>query len=81
MEGSQKIPEPGRAYEKMDVGGFSYDATGLPVVEVHLSNVFAREEFRRQSMVSGIAVGIVSGFGPASYRLGIEGLVDHLAAG
>jgi 3-dehydroquinate dehydratase-2 len=56
-------------------------ATGLPVVEVHLSNVFAREEFRRHSMVSEIAVGVVSGFGPASYRLGIEALVDHLAAG
>jgi 3-dehydroquinate dehydratase-2 len=56
-------------------------ATGKPVVEVHLSNVFAREEFRRHSMVSGIAVGVVSGFGPASYRLGIEALVDHLAAG
>jgi len=56
-------------------------ATGLPVVEVHLSNVFAREEFRRHSMVSGIAVGVVSGFGPMSYRLGIEALVDHLAAG
>jgi 3-dehydroquinate dehydratase-2 len=56
-------------------------ATALPVVEVHLSNVFAREDFRRHSMVSGIAVGVVSGFGPVSYRLGIEALVDHLAAG
>ena len=55
--------------------------TGLPVVEVHLSNVFAREEFRRHSLISGIAVGVVSGFGPTSYRLGIEALVDHLAAG
>jgi 3-dehydroquinate dehydratase-2 len=56
-------------------------ATGLPVVEVHLSNVFAREEFRRRSMVSGIAVGVVSGFGPASYRLGLQALIDHLASG
>ena len=55
--------------------------TGLPVVEVHLSNVFAREEFRRHSLISGIAVGVVSGFGPASYRLGLEALVDHLDAG
>jgi len=56
-------------------------ATGLPVVEVHLSNVFAREEFRRHSTVSGIAVGVISGFGPASYRLGLHALIDHLDAG
>jgi 3-dehydroquinate dehydratase-2 len=53
-------------------------ATGLPVVEVHLSNVFAREEFRRHSFVSGIAVGVVSGFGAASYRLGLEALLGVL---
>jgi 3-dehydroquinate dehydratase-2 len=56
-------------------------ATGLPIVEVHLSNVFAREEFRRHSTVSGIAIGVVSGFGPASYRLGLHALIDHLEAG
>jgi len=50
-------------------------ATDLPVVEVHLSNVFARESFRHRSYVSGIAVGVISGFGPASYRLGLEALV------
>jgi 3-dehydroquinate dehydratase-2 len=53
-------------------------AAGLPVVEVHLSNVFAREEFRRHSYVSGVAVGVVSGFGPASYRLGLVALLDRL---
>ncbi|MBW2362788.1 MAG: type II 3-dehydroquinate dehydratase, partial [Deltaproteobacteria bacterium] len=42
---------------------------GLPTVEVHLSNVFAREEFRRHSYVSGVAVGVISGFGPLGYRL------------
>jgi 3-dehydroquinate dehydratase-2 len=56
-------------------------ASGLPVVEVHLSNVFAREEFRRHSFISSIAVGVVSGFGPTSYRLGVEALVAHLTAG
>ena len=54
-------------------------AAQLPVVEVHLSNVFAREEFRRHSFVSGIAVGVVSGFGAASYRLGLEGLLGALS--
>lgn len=53
-------------------------ATGLPVVEVHLSNVFAREEFRHYSHVSEIAVGLVTGFGPTSYRLALDALVDHL---
>jgi len=50
-------------------------ATGLPVVEVHLSNVFAREPFRHHSYISPIARGVVAGFGPASYRLGLEALL------
>ena len=52
-------------------------AVALPVVEVHLSNVAAREEFRQRSLISGIALGVVSGFGPTSYRLGLEALLDH----
>jgi 3-dehydroquinate dehydratase-2 len=53
-------------------------AVEIPTVEVHLSNVFAREEFRRHSFVSGVAVGIVSGFGAESYRLGLEALLHRL---
>ena len=53
-------------------------AVALPVVEVHLSNIFSREEFRQYSFVSPIAVGVVSGFGPMSYRLGVEALLAHL---
>jgi 3-dehydroquinate dehydratase-2 len=54
-------------------------ATRLPVVEVHLSNLAAREEFRRHSLVSAIAVGVVAGFGASSYRLGLEALLRRLA--
>ncbi len=53
-------------------------ATELPIVEVHLSNIFAREEFRRNSFVSPIALGVVSGFGPMGYGLGLNALLEHL---
>jgi len=53
-------------------------ATALPFVEVHLSNVHAREEFRSRSLLADLAVGQVAGFGPASYSLGLRGIVEHL---
>jgi 3-dehydroquinate dehydratase-2 len=49
-------------------------AIGLPVVEVHLSNVYAREEFRRRSLVSPVCAGSISGFGWRSYALGLYAL-------
>lgn len=51
----------------------------LPVVEVHLSNIYAREGFRQHSYVSGVALGVVSGFGARSYALGLDGLLANLS--
>ena len=54
-------------------------AIGIPVIEVHLSNVYAREEFRHVSMISAVCKGKVVGFGWRSYLLGLRGLVDQLS--
>jgi 3-dehydroquinate dehydratase-2 len=55
-------------------------AVRVPFVEVHLSNIFAREPERRRSLLADVAVGVVTGFGADSYRLGLEGLVGHLTS-
>jgi 3-dehydroquinate dehydratase-2 len=73
----------------LNPGGFTHTSVALrdaiqalsvPVVECHLSNIYAREEFRQHSMVSGACAGVVSGFGVASYLLGLAALV-HLKEG
>lgn len=51
-------------------------AIKVPVVEVHISNVHAREEVRHHSMISGVCRGVIAGFGMNSYRLGIEALLS-----
>ena len=55
-------------------------AVALPVVEVHLSNVHAREDFRQHSFVSPIALGVITGLGAQGYRFGLEALASHLKA-
>lgn len=66
-------------------GGYTHTSVALrdaisaiviPVIEVHLSNVYAREEFRHMSFVSAVCKGKVTGFGWRSYELGLRGLVD-----
>ena len=55
-------------------------SVNIPTVEVHLSNVYKREEFRHHSFIAPIAIGQISGFGAESYRLGLRALVAHLTA-
>ncbi len=56
-------------------------AVKVPFVEVHLSNIFAREEERRHSRLADLAIGIVAGFGPKGYLLGLQALVAKLGGG
>ena len=69
----------------LNPGGYTHTSVALrdaisaiviPVIEAHLSNVYAREEFRHKSLISAVCKGKVTGFGWRSYELGLRGLVD-----
>ncbi len=71
----------------VNAGGFTHTSvalrdalvgTGLPFVEVHVSNIFAREEFRRRSLLADAAVGVVAGLGPEGYVCALNALVARL---
>lgn len=82
-----KIHEVGFEYDGivLNAGAYTHTSVALhdairavetPVIEVHISNVHAREEFRHKSMISRACMGVICGFGLQSYRLGIEALLN-----
>lgn len=85
------IQEAGTGYDGMIINPAAYThtsiairdaiaAVGLPTIEVHLSNIHRREEFRQRSYIAGVAIGQISGLGPTGYLLALRGLHDHLTA-
>jgi 3-dehydroquinate dehydratase-2 len=81
-----KLHETGFSYEGivLNAGAYTHTSVALrdavkaidtPVIEVHISNVHAREEFRHHSMISAVCKGVIAGFGLDSYRLAVEALL------
>tara|TARA_B100001248_G_scaffold39009_1_gene24958 strand:- start:169 stop:609 length:441 start_codon:yes stop_codon:yes gene_type:complete len=54
--------------------------SNIPFVELHISNIFGREEFRKESFLTDKAVGIISGFGVSSYSLALDGIIGYLSS-
>lgn len=82
-----KIQEAGYGSEGiiLNAGGYTHTSVAIrdaikavpaPVVEVHISNVYAREDFRHHSMLSAVCRGVIAGFGLDSYRLALEALLE-----
>ena len=83
----EKIQQARGVYDGIliNAGGYTHtsvvirdaiSAVNLPTIEIHMTNIHSREEFRHTSLLSGVCKGIVAGFGDKSYILALEGLVD-----
>ena len=88
VEAIQRAPAEGVDYIVFNPGAFTHTSVALrdallavqvPFVEVHLSNVHSREEFRQRSLLSDIAVGTITGFGPLGYELALRVALEALA--
>jgi 3-dehydroquinate dehydratase-2 len=87
IECVQQARDDGTAFILINPGAFTHTsialrdalaAVAIPFIEVHLSNVHAREPFRRLSYFSDIAIGVIAGFGADSYRLALSAAIEHL---
>ena len=87
IERVQRARDDGTAFILINPGAFTHTsialrdalaAVAIAFIEGHLSNVHAREAFRRQSYFSDLAVGVIAGFGANSYRLALSAAIDHL---
>ena len=87
----QKIQEAMGVYQALVINPGAYthtsvalrdaiSSTGIPAVEAHISNIYKREEFRKHSYISGVAVGQITGFGQDSYLLALRAAVGLVAA-
>ena len=89
IERAQAAKNDGTSFIVINPAGYTHTSVALrdalaaiaiPFIEVHLSNPHAREPFRRQSYFSDLAVGVVAGFGPDSYRYALDAAIARLAA-
>ncbi len=89
LERIHRAREDGTRMILINPGAFTHTSVALrdalagvaiPFIEIHMSNVHAREPFRRHSYLTDIAVGLICGFGADSYRLGLEAAIRRLAA-
>jgi len=82
-----KLHEVGFSYDAilLNAGGYSHTSVAIhdaikaidtPVIEIHISNVYAREDFRHTSLIAGACMGVIAGFGLDSYRLGMEAITS-----